>query len=454
MGDPLLPTTYTAYFQNPASNSFGIYAHERKLAYQGIFKKSAHRPAAASPSALLDFILDLFEAQMPLGQVIPNTGKVFGYLDDVVGDSGELAAVRADANMEYVAPEEGGHFDTLKGRKSFFILLDMPHIETHFLQEGCGPLLDTLQVAVTSVCLICPTGEAKLGPPFQHGPPLLAYMKVRQQRISEEREPLKDSPGNTTIEEAWGSMYAKRLLILCGKNIAGNLHPVYNALAKHKQNEKTHMIFQSQVVPVAEELVIFPPLTDPFHVADGILSLAFIPPGGSMETLKRQHKESATMAMYNTMISTEGNSHSLKDSLSLHKTKSCIPMDWTEATSQFECYLVLAQGLWRLKKQHMPLRRAIADDFPSHHCIAANAFCTDLGSIQQKMQASFTELYAKRKDTHWESLQKDFMMADCSVATSPANLHCIGHHLVSGTEDGLPAGGQRPQNQLYMRAGL
>eukprot|EP00536_Pseudo-nitzschia_multiseries_P007366 jgi/Psemu1/17831/gm1.17831_g len=111
----------------------------------------------------------------PLGQFTPNTGKVFGYLDDVIGDSGELVQVTevmfdftpkalcADASLENLAPKEGGPFDTLKGRKSFCIpfgmvpwvlgkglapcqafLLFLPHLEAHFLQEDCAPLMDTL----------------------------------------------------------------------------------------------------------------------------------------------------------------------------------------------------------------------------------------------------------------------------------------------------------------------
>eukprot|EP00536_Pseudo-nitzschia_multiseries_P019647 jgi/Psemu1/62045/gm1.62045_g len=77
------------------------------------------------------------------------------------------------------------------------------------------------------------------------------------------------------------------------------------------------------------------------------------------------------------MISTHGNSLSLKDSLDLQKTKAYIPLDWTEATTQLKSYLaVLAtllgathnvvkayqRGLSRLEWQQMPLRRAIADE--------------------------------------------------------------------------------------------
>eukprot|EP00536_Pseudo-nitzschia_multiseries_P019645 jgi/Psemu1/62038/gm1.62038_g len=150
----------------------------------------------------------------------------------------------------------------------------------------------------------------------------------------------------------------RNFLVFCDKNTPEDLPPVYNAWAKRKKNKKTHVIIQSQVDNVlAEELGIFPPLVttvalkrfqdcnfhgaDPFDVADVILSLAFIPSRGLMEALKRQYEESVTVAAYNTMISTEGNSLSLKDSLSLHNTKACMPLDWTEATSLLECYLAV-----------------------------------------------------------------------------------------------------------------
>eukprot|EP00536_Pseudo-nitzschia_multiseries_P014180 jgi/Psemu1/37770/gm1.37770_g len=153
------------------------------------------------------------------------------------------------------------------------------------------------------------------------------------------------------------------------------------------------MIFQSQVATCAAEFLIQAPLvttaalkkfqdgnfhgTDPFDVADGIFPLAFTPPGGSAASLKRDQEAAATVAAYNTMISTEGNSLTLKDSLELQKTKAYLPIDWTEATTQLESYLALLvnilgmhhpvvqgyqNGLAKLKLQQMPLRRAIANE--------------------------------------------------------------------------------------------
>eukprot|EP00536_Pseudo-nitzschia_multiseries_P009678 jgi/Psemu1/23979/gm1.23979_g len=119
------------------------------------------------------------------------------------------------------------------------------------------------------------------------------------------------------------------------------------------------------------------PWHQPVRVADGILPLAFTPPGGSAASLKREQEAAATIAAYDTIISTEGNFLTLKDSLELQKTKAYLPIDWTEATTQLESYLaVLAtilglhhpavqsyqKGLMKLKLQQMPLCRAIADE--------------------------------------------------------------------------------------------
>eukprot|EP00536_Pseudo-nitzschia_multiseries_P012565 jgi/Psemu1/32459/gm1.32459_g len=197
-----------------------------------------------------------------------------------------------------------------------------------------------------------------------------------QLKLSESMDHKKSQSVRTT----WGPLYTQRLLLLC-------------AWAQKSKHERTHMIFQSQVAARASELGIQAPLittaalkrfqdgnfhgTDPFDVADGILPMAFTPPGGSAATLKREQEAAAIVAAYDTMISTEGNSLTLKDSLELQKTKAYIPVDWTEATTQLESYLaVLAtilglnhdvvtsyqQGLRRLKIQQMPLQRAIADE--------------------------------------------------------------------------------------------
>eukprot|EP00536_Pseudo-nitzschia_multiseries_P011733 jgi/Psemu1/29779/gm1.29779_g len=138
----------------------------------------------------------------------------------------------------------------------------------------------------------------------------------------------------------------------------------------------------SQVALRADELGIQPPLvstavlkrfqdcnfhrTNPYDVAGGILPLAFTPSGGSADTLKQEQEAAASVAAYGPMISTEGNSLTLKNSLELQRTKAYL-----------ESYLVVLvnilgathtvvegyqRGLLMLKKKQMPLQRAIADE--------------------------------------------------------------------------------------------
>eukprot|EP00536_Pseudo-nitzschia_multiseries_P001333 jgi/Psemu1/3095/gm1.3095_g len=327
-----------------------------------------------------------------------------------------------------VIPEGTGHSELIRAHKAFFIPFDLPsHGALHpqlnrvGLMESCTPLFNTLRLAGTTPT--DPGGHPKLlqpGPSFQSETGLTNYMKhkVMYQDLPELERPW-DPPGDPALTAAvtaltdhqlklsenmdhkrsqsvrttWGRLYTQRLLLLCGKQEEANPPPIYQAWAQNSKLERTHMIFQSQVAARAAELGIQAPLitttalkrfqdgnfhgTDPFDGADGILPMAFTHPGGSVATLKREHEAVATVAAYGTMISTEGNSLTLKDSLELQKTKAYIPVDWTEATMQLESYLaVLAtilglnhdvvtsyqQGLRRLKIQQMPLRRAIADE--------------------------------------------------------------------------------------------
>eukprot|EP00536_Pseudo-nitzschia_multiseries_P011288 jgi/Psemu1/28411/gm1.28411_g len=130
----------------------------------------------------------------------------------------------------------------------------------------------------------------------------------------------------------WGPLCTKCLLLLCRKRDESNLPLIYPAWAQKSKHEKTHMIFQSQVASRAAKLEIQPPLvtTAPSHT-----------PGGSADTLKQEQEVAANVAAYNTMISTEGNSLTFKDSLELQKTKVHVPLDWTEATTQLESYLAV-----------------------------------------------------------------------------------------------------------------
>eukprot|EP00536_Pseudo-nitzschia_multiseries_P015378 jgi/Psemu1/217847/e_gw1.872.11.1 len=312
----------------------------------------------------------------------------------------------------------------LTPKQAFQVL--QPHIHQQGLENICKPLLDTLRAVGTQPTTLL--GAIRLlepGPSFRAEAHLRAYMKSnvllrdlpgliagtaapadptltaafaaltdQQLRLSESLDQRRqESSKLQSVREVWGNLYTERLLLLCGKTTEADLPPIYTAWAKKSKHEKTHMVLQSQVATEAYNLGIQAPLittavlkrfqdcnfygTDPFDVADGILPLAFTPPGGSAATLKREHEAAANVAAYDTMISTHGNSLSLKDSLDLQKTKAYIPLDWTEATTQLKSYLaVLAtllgathnvvksyqRGLSRLEWQQMPLRRAIADE--------------------------------------------------------------------------------------------
>eukprot|EP00536_Pseudo-nitzschia_multiseries_P010915 jgi/Psemu1/27376/gm1.27376_g len=271
-------------------------------------------------------------------------------------------------------------------------------LQPHILQQGlgdiCKPLLDTLRAVGTQPTTLL--GAIRLlepGPSFRAEAHLRAYMKSnvllrdlpgliagtaapadptltaafsaltdQQLRLSESLDQRRqESSKLQSVREVWGNLYTERLLLLCGKTTEADLPPIYTAWAKKSKHEKTHMVLQSQVATEAYNLGIQAPLittavlkrfqdcnfygTDPFDVADGILPLAFTPPGGSAATLKREHEVAANVAAYDTMISTHGNSLSLKDSLDLQKTKAYIPLDWTEATTQLKSYLAVLATL-------------------------------------------------------------------------------------------------------------
>eukprot|EP00536_Pseudo-nitzschia_multiseries_P015006 jgi/Psemu1/40914/gm1.40914_g len=389
----------------------------RNKAYATIF---SYFTLASPPQVLLEHLLNLFEAEAvgalgifypgPLAQHSPNKNKAFGYLDDIEGEAGELVLVDSAMLSPTIAsrvltldhhlaeleahpgrlsipgiPEGTGHSELIRAHKAFFIPFDQamevlhPQLNRVGLMESCTPLFNTLRLAGTTATE--PGGNPKLhqpGPSFRSETGLTNYVKHKvMYRDLPELERPWDTPGDPALTAAksqsvrttWGPLYTQPSLLLCGKQEEANLPPIYQAWAQKSKHERTHMIFQSQVAARASELGIQAPLittaalkrfqdgnfhgTDPFDVADGILPMAFTPPGGSVATLKREQEAAAT------------------------KTKAYIPVDWTEATTQLESYLaVLAtilglnhdavtsyqQGLYRLKIQQMPLRRAIADE--------------------------------------------------------------------------------------------
>eukprot|EP00536_Pseudo-nitzschia_multiseries_P014870 jgi/Psemu1/40403/gm1.40403_g len=304
-----------------------------------------------------------------------------------------VAELDAQHHPSYLIPmvlEGSAHMEVVSAYKVFFIPFELtpillgkgftplqamtiihPFLSHQGLVETCAPLFDTLRAADTIPSILA--GEltlTKASPSSQSEPGLMVYMKSKVlywdlpglNRIPVTGDPvltavvtaltdhqLRLSEGldqrcSQSVGGTWGPLYTQRLLLLC-------------AWAQKSKHEKTHMIFQSQVAACASELFIQAPLVttavlkrfqddnfygiDPFDVADGILPLAFTPLGGSAETLKREQEAAANVAACNTMISTEGNSLNLKDSLELQKTIAYIPIDWTEATTQLESYVAV-----------------------------------------------------------------------------------------------------------------
>eukprot|EP00536_Pseudo-nitzschia_multiseries_P019524 jgi/Psemu1/61156/gm1.61156_g len=224
-----------------------------------------------------------------------------------------------------------------------------PYLDTLNLALTCAPLLNTLRAAGTDPT-IADGGVhfATPGTPFRGEPGLTLYMRNQVlyrdlpglKKPSHPGQPL--APGQpagvdptlaatltalanqqlklsegldqrrppATVKNTWGPLYTQRLLLLCGKLEEADLPPIYQAWAQKGKHEKTHMIFQSQVATCAAEFLIQAPLvttaalkkfqdgnfhgTDPFDVADGILPLAFTPPGGSAASLKREQEAAAT----------------------------------------------------------------------------------------------------------------------------------------------------------------
>eukprot|EP00536_Pseudo-nitzschia_multiseries_P013220 jgi/Psemu1/34461/gm1.34461_g len=305
------------------------------------------------------------------------------------------ATISQHPERDYIPaiPEGTAHTEMLQAHKQAFQVLQ-PHIHQQGLENICKPLLDTLRAVGTQPTTLL--GAIRLlepGPSFRAEANLRAYMKShvllrdlpglrvgpaapadpnltaafsaltdQQLRLSESLDQRRQEASKLhSVRAVWGDLYTERLLLLCGKPTEAELPPIYTAWAKKSKHEKTHMILQSQVATDAYNLGIQAPLittavlkrfqdcnfygTDSFDVADGILPLAFTPPGGSAATLKREHEAAANVAAYDTMISTQGNSLSLKDSLELQKTKAYIPLDWTEATTQLKSYLAVLATL-------------------------------------------------------------------------------------------------------------
>eukprot|EP00536_Pseudo-nitzschia_multiseries_P007162 jgi/Psemu1/17252/gm1.17252_g len=378
------------------SNSMNTYSStpaERYMAYNTIY--GYFRPDTTQQQ-LLEQLLNLFEAQAvgalgifvadlqgearlrlvhglrkhPGSLAQANVGELVQFHPDMLAKTSasrvlilvlghhiaELDAHRQPSYLIPLVPEEAAHAEGVSAYKVFFIPFELlpfligtrgltpyqamgilyPYLNQKGLVGICAPLFATLRVAGTF-----PTNKV-----LYRDLPSLNRPQVL--------------PGDLALTVA-------RLLLLRRKLEEADLPPIYRAWAQKSKHENTHMVFQSQVATRASELGIQAPLvttavlkrfqdsnfhgTNPFDVADGILPLAFIPLGGSVEILKREQKAATNVAAYNTIISIEGNLLTSMDSLELQKIKAYIPVDSTEATAQLESYLA-----------QIPLCRAIADE--------------------------------------------------------------------------------------------
>eukprot|EP00536_Pseudo-nitzschia_multiseries_P019463 jgi/Psemu1/60821/gm1.60821_g len=229
-----------------------------------------------------------------------------------------------------------------------------PYLDTLNLALTCAPLLNTLRAAGTDPTIVDGGVHfATPGTPFRGEPGLTLYMQNQvlyrdlpglKQPSQPGQQPAPGQPSGVdptlaatltalanqqlklsegldqrrppaTVKNTWGPLYTQRLLLLCGKLEEADLPSIYQAWAQKGKHEKTHMIFQSQVATCAAEFLIQAPL--------------------------REQEAAATVAAYDTMISTEGNSFTLKDSLELQKTKAYLPINWIEDTTQKESYVAV-----------------------------------------------------------------------------------------------------------------
>ncbi|VEU39857.1 unnamed protein product, partial [Pseudo-nitzschia multistriata] len=320
----------------------------------------------------------------------------------------------------------------LTPRAAYFII--QPWLAAADLRDVAEPLLTALRIGSTQVLsstpgggAICEIAATEPGPLFRAEANLTLYMEekvlhrdlpglvsvpslvgpetaaltaavstltdthLRATQASEHRRAEDAKPA--TLEEVFGSLNAQRLRTLCSAKQAEDLPPVYTAWTSKKKGEKLHALFQSHVDQSARELGLQPPFVplaalksfqafrfygiDDCELGDGILPMAFAPPGGSPTARKQQLEDATAAAAYDTMVSTEGNSISFSDATTLGKAKGYIPVDWTEALLQLEGYLpVLAtligtdhplvrnylSGLDRLKRIQLTLRHALKDE--------------------------------------------------------------------------------------------
>eukprot|EP00536_Pseudo-nitzschia_multiseries_P003552 jgi/Psemu1/8083/gm1.8083_g len=310
-----------------------ILSAERNKAYATVF---GYFTLTSTPQSLLEQLLNLFEAEAvgalgifypgPLAQHSPNKNKAFGYLDDIEGEAGELVLVDSvmlspttalrvltlnhhltelDAHPGrlsiLVIPEGTGHSELIRAHKAFFIPFDQamgvlhPQLYRVGLMESWSPAPPTSTLSSWLGLHLQTPGEipssysqkAALGSP---GDPALTAAVTA---LTDHQLKLSENLDHKRSQSAW---------------------------AQKSKHERTHMIFQSQVAARASELGIQAPLittaalkrfqdgnfhgTDLFDVADGILPMAFTPPGGSATTLKQEQEAATNLESYLAVLAT------------------------------------------------------------------------------------------------------------------------------------------------------
>eukprot|EP00536_Pseudo-nitzschia_multiseries_P008888 jgi/Psemu1/21732/gm1.21732_g len=322
--------TYSKYFQATAS-PFGNIPADRKDTYNIIY---GHFAAADPAPQLLDHLLNLFEAQAAgalgifvastrvesrfrlvhglqkypgaLTQASANKGKAFGHLDDIKGDAGELVHFPPDtmlaetpasqvlALVHHVAELDA---QLVSAYKAFFIPFELPPRAS---RDVCSSAQNPHSSGYLPhhTCRRCHIHPA--GPSFRSEPDFTMYMKNKvlyRDLPSLNRPPFP--PGDPVLTAAATALTDHQLRLTLGAAL-------WEARGSRPPSHLPSL-GPDQVATCASELLIQAPL----------------------------------VTTVDTMISTEGNSLTLKDSLELHKTKAYIPVDWTKATTQLESYLAV-----------------------------------------------------------------------------------------------------------------
>ena len=132
------------------------------------------------------------------------------------------------------------------------------------------------------------------------------------------------------MEEIFGDLNTRQLLLLCQVDQPEQLPPIYQGWTRKKKGE---LSVPSPFIPTST-LKTFQTFrfygVDECEIGDGILPMAFAPPGGSPTGRKKELADAHNALVYDTLVSTAGNSISLTDEQTLGKAKGYVPVEWTE----------------------------------------------------------------------------------------------------------------------------